>query len=287
MAPLRVLLLGARGQLGTDLVRTNPGHSLTEHLHAQADIADEAALRRMAEAARPDWILNTVAYNRTEDAEQEPETAFRVNALGPRAVARVAASLSARVLHLSTDFVFDGTKGAPYVESDVPRPKSVYAVSKRAGEDFVLAAHPSHLVVRTSSLFGVAGSSGKGGNFVESIRRRAEAGEPVSVVSDILMCPTYTGDLAVKLWELIDRDVPGGLLHVTNTGVCSWHAFAVEIVRRLGLSVPVEALPAARRPSRIYRGANTALMSERLPALGIAPLRPWPEALAVYLAQAR
>jgi dTDP-4-dehydrorhamnose reductase len=269
------------------LVRTNPGHLLSLHTHVDGDIADESGLSRWVADARPQWILNTVAYNRTEDAETVPETAFRTNALGPRAVARAAETVGARVIHFSTDFVFDGEKGAPYVESDVPRPLSVYAVSKRAGEDFIRAANPSHLVVRTSSLFGATGSSGKGGNFVEFIRQRARSGGPLRVISDIRMCPTYTVDLAVKVWELLSAAAPGGFYHLANTGVCSWHEFAQAIVRGSGLSVPVDPILATDWPSKIRRGPNTALASERLSPLGLAPLRPWPDALAAYLAAPR
>lgn len=282
---MRVLVLGAGGQLGADLIRTDPGHTLIAHKRADADITDGAALARYVRDARPKWILNTVADNRTEAAESDPGPPFAVNALAPRALAEVAAAAGARVLHFSTDFVFDGRKGAPYVESDSPSPLNLYGVSKYAGERFILAASDRNIVVRTASLFGRAGCRAKGGNFVDTIRRRARAAEPIRAVADIFMSPTSTRDLAEKVWELLERDVPGGLCHLVNDGGASWCEFARAIVEIEGLDVSVEAIPAAAWPGKMRRAPDTRLASEQLSRWGLRPLRPWREALTDYLTE--
>jgi dTDP-4-dehydrorhamnose reductase len=281
---MKILLLGANGQLGTDLVKTNPGFDLVPAVRADADLTEAAAVLALAEKHRPAWVLNTVAFNRTEDCEVKPDLAFAVNAFGARGAARAAAAVGARCLHVSTDFVFDGAKRTPYVESDPARPPSVYALSKFGGECFVLAESADNLVVRGAGLFGAAGSSGKGGNFIESVIAKAQKGEPVAVVDDIVMSPTYTRDMAARLWELIDRAAPGGVHHAVNDGACSWFEFAREAFRLLGLPEP-RPVPAASYPTRMKRSPYTVLASERLASMGLKPLRPWKEALRAYLVE--
>jgi dTDP-4-dehydrorhamnose reductase len=281
---MKILLLGANGQLGTDLLKTNPGHEVLAAVRSDADITDEKSVRALVVKNRPAWVVNTTAFNRTEECEETPELAFAVNALGPRNVARAASSIGARLLTISSDFVFDGTKGAPYVESDPAKPLSVYGLSKYGGECLARAEAQDAVVVRGSSLFGAAGSSGKGGNFVEAVIKKARAGQPVPVVDDIVMSPTYTHDMAVRLWELIDRKAPGGLYHAANDGACSWHAFAAEAFRLLSIPAP-RPVPAAEFPGKMRRAPFTALASEKLRVLGLAPLRPWKEALKAYLVE--
>jgi dTDP-4-dehydrorhamnose reductase len=171
---MRVLVLGATGQLGSDLVRTHPGHALTALGRDDLDLTDTVALGRAVSAARPDWVLNAAADNRTEAAEDNPDAAFAVNARAVRALVASCAAAGARLLQFSTDFVFDGRKGAPYVESDAPNPVNAYGRSKHEGERFVLAAGPAHLVVRSAGLFGRAGSRAKGREF----RRRHRGARP-------------------------------------------------------------------------------------------------------------
>lgn len=280
---MRVLVLGATGQLGSDLVRTHPGHDVTALGRADLDLTDAAALARCVADARPDWVLNAAADNRTEAAEDDPSAAFAVNAWAVRALVAACLPVRARLLQFSTDYVFDGRKGAPYLESDAPNPVNVYGLSKYAGERFVLNEDPAHLVVRSAGLFGRAGSRGKGGNFVDAVLARARRGDTVRGVTDIAMSPTFTRDLAAKTWELIGRDPPGGVYHLVNAG----GAPVIDLIRTVldaaGLRVPVESVPAADWPGKMRRAPDTRLASERLAALGIAPLRPWRDALAEYL----
>jgi dTDP-4-dehydrorhamnose reductase len=280
---MRALVLGSLGQLGAELRRAGAGRTVITHTRFDADILDAPGLARFVREARPDWVLNTVAFNRTEFCEEDPGLAWAVNSLAPRALAALCADIGARLLHFSTDFVFDGAKGVPYVESDAAGPLNVYGVSKFAGERFVLAASGKNIVVRTASLFGVAGSRAKGGNFVEAILSQGKSGKPLKVVSDIVMSPTSALDLAEKVWRLADRDPPGGVYHLVNAGQASWHEFAKEILERAGLGAAVEPVSSSAQPGRMRRPVHTPLSSERLPALGLQPLRPWREALADYL----
>ncbi len=281
---MKILILGADGQLGTDLVKTNPGRDVVGAVLADADVTDAGAVRTLVEKHRPAWVVNTTAFTRTEDCEEKPELAFAVNAFGARNAATAARGVGARLLTIGTDFVFDGEKGAPYVESDPVRPLNVYGISKYAGERLAQVEAPDAVVARGASLFGAAGALGKGGNFVESILKKAKAGEDVSVVNDIVVSPTYTRDMAARLWELIDRNAPGGVYHIVNPGACSWWEFAAEALRLVGLPAP-KPVPSSAYPSKIKRPKYAALGSERLKPLGFAPLRSWRDALKAYLVE--
>jgi dTDP-4-dehydrorhamnose reductase len=282
---MRVLLLGAQGQLGAELVQSNPGHTLLLHTRHDADLTDANALDRFVRAAAPEIVLNTAAFNRTELCEKDPVPAFAVNTLAPRTLASLCAGLGARLVHFSTDFVFDGKKGAPYVESDPPNPMNVYSLSKYGGERFVLAASENNMVCRTAGLYGVTGSRAKGGNFVQTVLSRAQKGETLRVVDDIVMSPTYARDLAEKVWELLDGKAPGGIYHLTNSGGCSWFQFAQAVLDSAGLSAHLSPISSAEWSGAMRRSPDTRLASERLASLGIRPLRPWRDALVSYVAQ--
>ncbi|MCX7600798.1 MAG: dTDP-4-dehydrorhamnose reductase [Meiothermus sp.] len=226
-------------------------------------------------------IINTAALHKVETCEAEPERAFKVNALGALNVAQVAKTVRAKCVFISTDYVFDGAKGTPYIESDPPNPINIYGASKVAGELLSSITLENTLVIRISSVFGRAGASGKGGNFIETILQKARAGEPLRVVADQFMSPSYTRDVAHLLLALLQRDVRG-IVHGANQGVCSWHALAQEAVRLCGPDVYVEPISASAFPSPVKRPSFSALASERLAALGLQT-RPWSEALQEYL----
>jgi dTDP-4-dehydrorhamnose reductase len=282
---MKVLLLGAQGQLGTELVRTNPGHDLHAHTRAEADLTEERSLVDCVRLEAPEVVVNTVAFNQTERCETEPHAAWVVNTLVPRTLARVCGEVGARLVHFSTDFVFDGTKGSPYVESDAPHPINVYGLTKYGGERFVLAASGRNLVCRTAGLYGKVGSRIKGGNFVQAILSRAEKGEPLRVVNDISLSPTSAEDLAAQTWALVAQSAAGGVYHMTNTGGCTWFEFAQVILQARGLSANLSPIPSTQWPSIMRRSPDTRLVSERLSSLGIKPLRSWREALTSYLKQ--
>ncbi|RDI96150.1 dTDP-4-dehydrorhamnose reductase [Meiothermus sp. QL-1] len=281
-ASSRVAVIGARGQLGSDLVRVLGGHyEVVGFAHEDLEVADPASVKQALGGQAWRAIINTAALHKVETCEAEPERSFRVNALGALYVAQVARACGAKYVYISTDYVFDGAKGAPYLESDCPRPLNIYGASKVAGEQLALQTLEDALVLRISSVFGRAGASGKGGNFIETILQKARAGGPLRVVADQYMSPSYTLDVARLLLDLLQKDVRG-IVHGANRGVCTWHALAQEAVRLCGLAVPVEPIPASAFPSPVRRPPYSALGSERLSALGLEP-RPWTEALRDYL----
>jgi dTDP-4-dehydrorhamnose reductase len=282
--PRRVLLLGARGQLGTDLAARLAGADLVAPARAELDVTDPAAVEAAVAAARPAVVINTTAAHRVDDIERDPAPAFAVNAVAAHHLARIAARHGARLVHFSTDYVFGGAGPGPYAEDAPPAPLNAYGVSKLAGERLVLNADPAHLVIRTSGLYGVAGSSGKGGNFVETMLRLAREGRPIRVVADQILAPTYTADLAEAVLRLLALDPPGGVYHLTNSGACSWLEFARRIFALAGLAPDLRGISSAEWGAPARRPANSVLANARAARLGLPPLRPWQDALAAYLA---
>jgi dTDP-4-dehydrorhamnose reductase len=280
---LRFFIAGSAGQLGAALVRLLGDEVAWSGGREELDVRDGAAVQRAVQAARPDVVVNATAYNKVDAAEVETVEALAVNAAGPWHLARAARDAGAVVVHVSTDYVFDGTKRAPYEVEDPPRPLSAYGVSKLAGERMVLASGAPCLVVRTSAVFASGGSRGKGGSFVERVVARARAGEPLRVVDDQVLSPTYAPDLAAAIAALLQAEARG-LFHVTNTGSCSWHAFAVAALRQAGLDVPVQAVKAKDFAAPAARPAYSVLSNGRYLSLGLPPLRGWEQALAELLA---
>ena len=281
---MRVFLAGSAGQLGAALVRTLGDQVAWAGGREALDVRDGAAVLRVVQAARPDVVINATAYNKVDAAEVETAEALAVNAAGPRHLARAAREAGAVVVHVSTDYVFDGTRRAPYTEDDPPRPLSAYGVSKLAGELMVAASGAPFLIVRTSAVFGSGGSRGKGGSFVERILARARAGEPVRVVDDQVLSPTYAPDLASAILALLETGARG-LFHVTGAGSTSWHGFAVAALRRAGLDVPVQAVKSKEFAAPAARPAYSVLSNGRYLALGLPPLRGFEAALAELLAR--
>ncbi|HXG51075.1 MAG TPA: dTDP-4-dehydrorhamnose reductase [candidate division Zixibacteria bacterium] len=281
---MRVVVIGAKGQLGSDLVKVLSGQVVGALKQSDLDIRDAARVREVLSRLKPDAVVNTAAFNRVDDCEDDPATAFSVNAYGPRNLARVCAEVNCVLMHISTDYVFGGEKRSPYTEDDSPNPLSVYGTSKLAGEYFVRNACPRHFVVRTSGLYGVAGSRGKGGNFVETMIRLAREGKPVRVVDDQVLTPTYTKDLAEKLEQLLRTD-RYGLYHITNSGQCSWYEFAAKIFALTNLRPDFASTTSEAFGSKARRPAYSVLESERLRRAGFRPLNSWEEALGNYLAE--
>lgn len=252
---MRVALIGSRGQLGTDLVRSRPeGIELIALTSQDIDITDRDLVHRVLADLKPTAVINSAAYVRVDDAEDDAETAFRVNASGVKNIAEACDSLKALLVQMSTDYVFDGRKTqTPYTEKDIPNPINVYGVSKLAGEFFAANYCAKHYVVRSASLYGKAGARGKGGNFVYAILRKAIKGEPIRVVSDVVMSPTCTLDLALALWNLVRSGRPFGLYHIAAAGFCSWYAFAREILDLSNLRAELVPVSQAEYSSRAKR----------------------------------
>jgi dTDP-4-dehydrorhamnose reductase len=281
---VRVLVTGAGGQLATDLVRVLDGQDLVALSHRELEVCDPVQLRSALETVRPDVVINTAAFHRVDDCEAEAERAFAVNTLGVRNLALACAEAKASLLHVSTDYVFDGSKRQPYLEEDTALPINVYGASKLAGELLVRALLDNYYIVRTSGLYGRAGASGKGGNFVNTMLRLAREKPDIKVVDDQRLSPTYTRDLAEKLAWLI-RTEGYGLYHVTNSGGCSWYEFACAIFEQAGLKPRVQPISTEAFGARARRPAYSVLGHGSLEHLGCDDLPHWSDALQRYLAE--
>lgn len=272
---MRILITGAQGQLGHALQQALSGEDLTLKDLPEFDLTQSDSESQIV-AACPSVILHAGAYSNVDGAEREPDRAMAVNAQGTTFVARAAATLNARLIYLSTDYVFDGTKSTPYREEDAPHPINVYGQSKRAGEVASLTGCPNTLVVRTSWLYGHAGN-----NFVKTIMRLAGEKPFLEVVGDQRGCPTNADDLALALKDLLTSDLRG-ICHVTNTGDCTWHEFAEAIVSLMGLSIPVRPITTEQMGRLARRPAYSVLAQGRLGTVR-ALLPHWQDALARFM----
>ena len=268
-----IALFGAAGQLGSDLVKlAGPREVIAV---TGVDITDERAVREVIGRTRPDIILNTAAYVDVEGCETDRDRAFAVNAFGVRNLVETGV----RLVQISTDYVFDGDATRPYREDDRPEPINVYGESKLAGEVF---AH-GHLIVRSSGLYGVAATRAKG-NFVRTMLRLGQERGEVSVVTDQVLTPTNTEDLARAVWQLVDAGA-SGIYHASNAGECSWNEFARAIFELSGMQVAVKPIDTAALNYKARRPAYSVLDNGKLAGEGFSPLRPWRDALAAHLAQ--
>ena len=280
------MVIGATGQLGSDLVRTfdQPGE-LVALSTRDVDILDAARTRSILEALQPTCVINTAAYNLVDRAEDDGRSAFALNAVAVGTLAAVCQAAGARLVHFSTDYVFDGAKRTPYLETDSPQPVSVYGESKLAGERLALERCERSVIFRVCGLFGLAGSLGKGkGNFVETMLRLAREGRPLRVVSDQVLCPSYTLDLARKVWKVLPK-VAHPIYHLTNAGQVSWYEFARRALELAGLTADLTPVTAAEYGARARRPAYSVLAHAHLAALGEDDLRPWDAALPAYVAE--
>lgn len=280
---MKAVVVGAGGQLGRALVARLADQVAWAPTRDQLDITDAAAVQKGVARFRPDVVINAAAYNGVDAAEKAPGDALAVNAAGALHLARAAADAGALLVHVSTDYVFDGAQSRPYVEEDVPRPINAYGISKRAGEMMVEAAGAPALLLRTSGVFGRGGSRAKGGSFVERILDRARLGAPLRVVDDQTFSPTYAHDLAAALVALVEGGARG-LVHVTNAGQCSWYDLAVAALDLAGVKARVERIRSTELSAGARRPAYSVLSNARYAALGAPPLRAWRTALAEMLA---
>ena len=286
MSTARVLITGGGGQLASDLEeRLSGGPEVHAFSRAELDVSDDAAVGAIFDRVRPTVVYNCAAFHNVEVCESEEGRAFEVNARAVKRLAEACAATGARLVHLSTNYVFDGTAERPYGEDALTSPRSIYAISKLAGEHAALAYAPDALVVRTAGLYGLHGSASKGGNFVTRMIARAREQGALEVVADQRLTPTFTADLAAAILEAVDAGVTG-TLHVTNSGATSWHGFTEAIMDLAGVAVPVEPVSTTRRPGAADRPLNGVLVSPASERAGLTPLRPWRDALADYLEHA-
>lgn len=270
-------MTGAKGMLGQDVVAaaTEDGDEVTALARADLDITDAEAVEAAMTEAKPELVINCAAWTDVDGAEGAEKEATAVNGAGAGNVARAAADAGAPIIHPSTDYVFDGSKDSPYVESDVVGPLSAYGHSKLAGEAAVAVANPRGVIARTAWLFGTGGK-----NFVETMLRIAEETGEASVVTDQIGSPTFTGHLARGMLELGKRG-ESGIHHLAGGGQCSWHDFAAEIFRQAGVEVDLKPITSDQMPRPAVRPANSVLVSERDDPV---ELPDWQTGLAEYMA---
>ena len=272
----RILLTGANGQLGTDIVLANTNAELHAFARGDLDVTDPVRVLDVVGDVAPDVIIHAGAYTAVDDCEGHEKTAYQINGAGTANIVAAASRFSSRVIYLSTDYVFDGTKPNPYVESDRPRPASVYGASKLVGENAVAELGTAGLTVRTSWVCGAHGS-----NMVKTILRLKESHTTLTFVDDQVGKPTFTSDLAEALMILADRD-DSGIMHVTNEGVVSWYEFCREVLLAAGAD-PERVKPCKTKelqPQRpAPRPANSVLANTRFSDLGLSLLRDYREPL--------
>lgn len=276
---MKVLVIGGTGLLGGALERCWRGRDVRLVGYPEVDVRQQQSVDALIQSERPDWTLLAAAYTDVDGAESQSDLAYAVNATGAANVAQACVRTGCRVMYVSTDYVFDGTKLAAYEVDDPKCPINVYGASKSAGEDEILRiAREDSCVVRTAWLFGIGGKC-----FPDTILRAAAVKDELEVVADQRGCPTLTDDLASAIWALMEAGAHG-IVHVTNAGSCTWFQFASEIVRSAGLSTRVTPTTSENFVRPAKRPANSVLSHVHLNSFGIE-MRTWQEAVADYLRQ--
>jgi dTDP-4-dehydrorhamnose reductase len=282
---MKVAVIGANGQLGADVVRAYQanGDEVQPLTHADMELSNIDAVSACLQEIQPHVIVNTAAMHHVENCERDPERAFAVNGIGARNLALASRESGAVLIHVSTDYVFDGNKNAPYEESDAPRPLNVYGNTKLAGEYFVRCSTDRYFVIRTSAIYGKNPCRAKGGlNFVELMLKLAKERGEVNVVDSEFVSPTPTSQIAAQIVALGQSD-RYGLYHATAEGSCSWFEFAQEIFRLTKTKVKLNVAGPREFPAKVPRPKYSVLENRELKAQGLNRFRPWTEGLSEYL----
>ncbi|NQS89187.1 dTDP-4-dehydrorhamnose reductase [Patescibacteria group bacterium] len=278
---MKILITGANGQLGTDFCKIFQDCDVIPLTHADIEITSMDSVEKALDQHKPDVVINTAAYVRVDDCETHPEKAFLVNAVGVKNIAEASQALGATLVRISTDYVFDGKKSTPYTEDDTPNPINIYGISKLAGEQYAKLAE-RYYIIRVSSLFGIAGARGKGGNFVETMIKKAKSKEKITVVDDVIISPTYTKDTARVIKKIIEEGLPYGIYHAANTGYCSWYEFTKKIFELLKWSTDLNPIKTEDLTLKAKRPIFSALENRKLPSYSLK-MSNWHEALREYL----
>ena len=282
---MRVVVIGATGQLGRDVASAfgAAGDEVTALGHDDLDISSAERVNQSLEGIRPDVVVNTAAFHHVEKCEADPALAFSVNALGSRNVAQTTASLRAKLVHISTDYVFGGEKQSPYIETDRAVPVNVYGNSKLSGEHFVSSMNPSHFILRVSALYGTNPCRAKGGlNFVELMIKLSRERDEIRVVDTEFVSPTPTAEIAAQIMEL-SRTSEYGLYHATAEGSCSWYEFARAIFDLTGAKVRLEKANPGEFPAKVSRPKYSVLENAALKKKSVNVFGPWQRGLENYL----
>ena len=281
---LKILLIGATGQLGGDLIRNNPGYEFIAPDRQELDLARPAEAAAMVEALRPAFVINCAAFHNVPKCEEDPAQAFMVNCAAVRDLAAACARTGAWLVNFSTDYVFGGDRSVPWREDDCPAPLQIYGISRLAGEHAALSGAPGRaIVIRTCGLYGRSGARSKGGNFVDGRVADVRAGKRIEMACEQVVTPTSTEDLSRAVFALLAVPaLTGGVYHLVNEGACSWYEFTCEISRLAGGGAEVVPVDRGGRTGAMRRPLYSVLENTRARKLGIT-LPPWQEALAVYL----
>ncbi len=280
---MNVVLLGGSGQLGTEIRARWAGDAILAPSHADLDILDADAIARVVDIHRADLVVNCAAFHNVDACESQPAAAFAANASAVDAMAAICEQRSISFVTISTDYVFDGAKKAPYTEEDVPRPLSVYAVSKFAGELLVLRRNAKAYVIRTCGVYGAAASKSKG-TFIDRVIKQARSGETTRAVSDVIASPTFAGHLAEAIRSLVATG-EYGLYHACNAGAISWYEYAAKVLELAGVEGTIEPISASDWKVAARRPSYSALANRKLEALGIT-MPDWEAGIAAYLTPA-
>ncbi|MBP9694920.1 MAG: dTDP-4-dehydrorhamnose reductase [Candidatus Magasanikbacteria bacterium] len=283
---MKILITGAEGQLGTALrhLYNDTGAEVFAMGKNDLDVTSRDQVFEKIKSLCPDIIINCAGFHLVEDAENNVDAAFQGNAFAAGWIAQAAESVSAKMVHVSTDYVFEGTKSEGYSEFDLPKPLNVHGASKLAGEHLVAMKCSRHYILRTSWVFGDA-ISAKKKNFVLRMIDKAKVGESIRVVDDQFGSPTYAKDLALVIQEVIQKEIPYGLYHATNSGFCSWYDFTKKIFEFTGMKVEVVPIKTDSSGSNVKRPKHSILLNNRLTEAGINKFRSWKDALSEYIDQ--
>ena len=278
---MKIGIIGSEGQLGYDLMNVFGSSALGFDIK-DLDIRKFNRCQKLLKDL--DLVVNCAAYVKVDDCESNWQEALGVNALGARNVALACKQINAKLMYISTDFVFDGEKKDCYQEEDVPNPINVYGASKYLGEIFVKNCLSQHYIVRTSSLYGTRGAKGKGENFIDTITKSGKQGKCLEVVDDIYMSPTYTKDLAGMVGEIVENDLPFGIYHISNKGSCSWFEFAKNILKVSGINRQIKPIKSKDFAGRARRPKSTVLANTKIESLGFK-MRTWEKALEEFIGE--
>lgn len=282
---MNIVVIGANGQLGVDVVNAFAanGDDVVPLSHAEIELSDTASVSERLKPLKPAIVVNTAAMHHVDKCEQDPEKAFLVNGLGAKNLALAAKELGATLIHVSTDYVFDGEKGSPYEETDAPRPLNAYGNSKLSGEYFVRSTMPEHFVLRTSAIYGKSPCRAKGGlNFVELMLKLAKERDELRVVDSEVVTPTPTVEIARQI-VILSRSDKYGLYHATAEGSCSWYAFAREIFSLTNTKVNLQIAGPNEFPAKVARPKYSVLENRALKSHGLNVFKPWQQGLVEYL----
>jgi dTDP-4-dehydrorhamnose reductase len=284
---VKAAIVGANGQLGVDVsvAFEEAGHEVVRLDHSQIEIADADSVTTMMDAFKPDAVINTAAMHNVEQCEKDPVKAFTINGLGAQNLARACSREGAYFLHVSTDYVFDGGKKAPYVETDTPRPLNVYGNTKLSGEYFATTECADGAVLRVSGVYGKNPCRAKSGlNFVNLMLKLASERSEIRVVDDEILTPSSAADIARQVLVLTEQRAPG-LFHGTAQGECSWFRFAQDIFALSGVQVTLNPARPGEFPAKVPRPSYSVLDNAALRAIGLDVMPPWQDGLRRYLAE--